>query len=84
MSRLRTSFKFPLRLGNTNWYPGHMNKGLRQMQHALGKADCIIEVHDARIPISGRNNSFKHQVLDQYKEAIAIAFIFYESTYTVQ
>lgn len=38
-----------------NWFPGHMLKGLRQMKRALLETDCVIEVHDARIPYSGRN-----------------------------
>lgn len=45
-----------------HWFPGHMGKGLKQMQHKLRSVDCIIEVHDARIPLSGRNPDFKHTV----------------------
>ncbi|XP_073542197.1 mitochondrial ribosome-associated GTPase 1-like isoform X2 [Phyllobates terribilis] len=41
------------------WFPGHMAKGLKQMRAKLGKVDCIVEVHDARIPLSGRNPLFK-------------------------
>lgn len=44
------------------WFPGHMGKGLRQMQQKLKLVDCVIEVHDARIPFSGRNTDFKHTV----------------------
>lgn len=44
------------------WFPGHMGKGLRQMQQKLKMVDCVIEVHDSRIPISGRNTDFKHTV----------------------
>ncbi|XP_064418576.1 mitochondrial ribosome-associated GTPase 1 [Latimeria chalumnae] len=40
------------------WFPGHMAKGLRQMKANLKKVDCIIEVHDARVPLSGRNPLF--------------------------
>ncbi|KAM3959354.1 mitochondrial GTPase 1 [Aphomia sociella] len=40
------------------WFPGHMNKGLKQMQRKLNSVDCVIEVHDARIPFSGRNPIF--------------------------
>lgn len=40
------------------WFPGHMTKGLKQMQQRLKSVDCIIEVHDARIPISGRYADF--------------------------
>lgn len=44
------------------WFPGHMGKGLKQMQQKLRSVDCIVEVHDARIPLSGRNADFKYTV----------------------
>ncbi|XP_078046504.1 mitochondrial GTPase 1-like isoform X1 [Augochlora pura] len=40
------------------WFPGHMDKGIRQMQRQLKNVDCIIEVHDARIPLSGHYADF--------------------------
>jgi len=43
----------------TNWFPGHMHKGVLQIQHALRDVDCVVEVHDARIPFSGRNPRFR-------------------------
>lgn len=45
------------------WYPGHMAKGEKQMQQKLKNVDCIIEVHDARIPFSGRNNNLHYSLL---------------------
>ena len=45
-----------------NWFPGHMGKGLKQMQQKLKLVDCVIEVHDARIPLSGRNPHFRYTV----------------------
>lgn len=57
----RRSFRFPTKARH-NWFPGHMNKGLQQMQRVLSKTDCVIEVHDARIPVSGRNLQFKQHV----------------------
>lgn len=45
-----------------HWFPGHMGKGMRQMQQKLKMVDCVIEVHDARIPFSGRNPDFKHTI----------------------
>ena len=39
------------------WFPGHMATGTKRVQAKLSKIDCTIEVHDARIPLSGRNNS---------------------------
>ncbi|XP_060066078.1 mitochondrial ribosome-associated GTPase 1-like [Ylistrum balloti] len=40
------------------WFPGHMQKGVLQVQHMLKNIDCVVEVHDARIPFSGRNPRF--------------------------
>jgi len=37
---------------------------------SLAEADCVIEVHDARIPFSGRNVNFKQQVRRIAKEDI--------------
>ncbi|XP_055083147.1 mitochondrial ribosome-associated GTPase 1 [Periophthalmus magnuspinnatus] len=42
-----------------HWFPGHMAKGLKQMRANLKSVDCIIEIHDARIPFSGRNPVFQ-------------------------
>lgn len=36
------------------WFPGHMGKSLKKMQQNLKNVDLIIEVHDARVPLSGR------------------------------
>jgi len=40
---------------NYQWYPGHMTKAKRQMQEDIKLIDLIIEVVDARIPLSSRN-----------------------------
>ncbi|MBQ1311528.1 MAG: ribosome biogenesis GTPase YlqF [Blautia sp.] len=40
---------------NVQWYPGHMTKAVRQMQEDLSLIDLIIELVDARVPVSGRN-----------------------------
>lgn len=37
------------------WFPGHMARGLKDMKKSLRNVDCLLEVHDARIPFSGRN-----------------------------
>lgn len=37
------------------WYPGHMTKAKRQMQEDIKLIDLVIELVDARIPISSRN-----------------------------
>ncbi|XP_072755164.1 mitochondrial GTPase 1 isoform X1 [Anoplolepis gracilipes] len=55
VANLRHKFVFPKAI---RWFPGHMTKGLKQMQQRLKNVDCVIEVHDARIPISGRYADF--------------------------
>ena len=37
------------------WYPGHMTKAKRQMQEDIKLIDIVIELVDARIPLSSRN-----------------------------
>ncbi len=40
---------------NYQWYPGHMTKAKRMMQENLMLIDLMIELVDARIPLSSRN-----------------------------
>ncbi len=40
---------------NYQWYPGHMTKAKRMMQEDSKLVDLIIELVDARIPMSSRN-----------------------------
>ena len=40
---------------NINWYPGHMKKTRELIAENLKMVDLVIEVIDARIPISSRN-----------------------------
>ena len=37
------------------WYPGHMTKAMRMMQENIKLIDLVIELVDARIPLSSRN-----------------------------
>ena len=37
------------------WYPGHMTKAKRMMQENMKLIDLVIELTDARIPLSSRN-----------------------------
>ena len=40
---------------NYQWYPGHMTKAVRMMQENIKLIDLVIELVDARIPVSSRN-----------------------------
>ena len=44
---------------NLNWYPGHMAKTKRQIVEDLKLMDIVIEVLDARIPVSSQNPDMK-------------------------
>ena len=63
MSKVVTSvFRDSFKLSHSKsikWFPGHMQGALFQIQAKLKKIDCIVEVHDARIPFSGRNSRIR-------------------------
>lgn len=40
---------------NIQWYPGHMTKAKRMMQEDIKLIDLVIELVDARLPLSSRN-----------------------------
>ena len=40
---------------NIQWYPGHMTKARRMMQENIKLIDLVIELVDARAPMSSRN-----------------------------
>ena len=37
------------------WFPGHMSKALREIGERVKVVDIVIEVVDARAPLSSRN-----------------------------
>lgn len=40
---------------NVQWYPGHMTKAKRAMKEDMKLVDLVIELVDARVPVSSRN-----------------------------
>lgn len=40
---------------NFQWYPGHMTKAIRMMKEDIKLIDLVIEILDARLPMSSRN-----------------------------
>ena len=54
----RSRQSFAIEKAKLNFFPGHMNRGMRKMQARLSRVDCFLEIHDARIPFSGRNPNF--------------------------
>ena len=37
------------------WFPGHMTKTLRLMEKEIRNVDCVLQILDARIPLSSLN-----------------------------
>ena len=47
------------KIDNINWFPGHMAKGYRQLKRSLLLVDGILELIDARAPISSKSPEFE-------------------------
>ncbi len=45
-------------MDNLQWYPGHMAKTRRLIEENLKYIDAVVEITDARVPLSGRNPCF--------------------------
>lgn len=50
-----------------NWYPGHMTKAKRMMQEDIKFNDIVIELIDARIPMSSRNPDIDDFAKNKYR-----------------
>lgn len=63
--------------GAINWFPGHMAAATRAIRERLKVADLVVEVRDARIPLSSANHdlqshlSSKRRVLALNKKDLA-------------
>ena len=60
-----------------NWYPGHMLKAKKELAERLKRVDVVLEMRDARIPLSSVNQDFeellghKNRILIFNKTALA-------------
>ena len=59
---------------NINWYPGHMVKAQNEIKKSLKLIDIVVEVLDARIPISSRNNNINELVKDKKRITVLNKF----------
>lgn len=50
-----------------NWYPGHMTKAKRMMEENIKFNDIVIELIDARIPMSSRNPDIDDLAKNKYR-----------------
>ncbi|MBR1728678.1 MAG: ribosome biogenesis GTPase YlqF [Selenomonadaceae bacterium] len=58
-------------LPNLQWFPGHMKKAQRLIEENLKIVDIVIEVLDARIPLSSQNPLLK-EILNDKPRLIAL------------
>ncbi|XP_009591807.1 short integuments 2, mitochondrial [Nicotiana tomentosiformis] len=57
--------------GKINWFPGHMASAVRAIRHRLKLSDLVIEVRDARIPLSSANDNLQ-PMLSEKRRVIAL------------
>ncbi|CAK9183972.1 unnamed protein product [Ilex paraguariensis] len=57
--------------GTVNWFPGHMAAATRAIRDRLKLADLVIEVRDARIPLSSANQDLQ-PLLSSKRRLIAL------------
>jgi len=55
---------------NINWYPGHMAKTKRQIIEDLKLIDVVVEILDARIPVSSQNPDVKGYTKNKKKVVV--------------
>lgn len=55
---------------NINWYPGHMAKTKKQIIEDLKLIDVVVEVLDARIPVSSQNPDVKGYTKNKKKVVV--------------
>lgn len=57
---------------NVQWYPGHMAKAMREMEEKLKIVDIVLELIDARIPLSSQNPSINQSLIQKNKPRLVI------------
>lgn len=54
---MRKAFDFGAHKTVNHWFPQHMSKATNKILSGVQQIDCILEIHDARIPLTGRNSA---------------------------
>ena len=50
-----------------HWFPGHMNKALNEVENKVKLVDVIIELFDARAPLSSINENLEKLTTNKKK-----------------
>ena len=56
---------------NVHWFPGHMKKALAEIEERIKLVDVVIELFDARAPLS-RQNPFLEKALNNKKKLVLL------------
>ena len=55
MTSIVRQVAFDYSQANVNWFPSHMARGLQDMERRIKGLNLVLEVRDARIPLSSGN-----------------------------
>lgn len=69
---------------NFQWYPGHMAKARRMMQDDIKLIDVVIELVDARIPLSSKNPDIDELAKNKSRVILLNKYDLAEPKYTEQ
>lgn len=56
---------------NVHWFPGHMNKALKEIEERIKLVDVVIELFDARAPLASQN-PFLEKVIANKKRLVIL------------
>ena len=59
-----TRIQFPALPTPPSWFPGHMNKFMKNLPALLRRTDVILEMRDSRLPLTSINPNFEYLLQD--------------------
>lgn len=77
MARSIQKYVFPGVAEKISWFPGHMYRALNLMKEESWKAEMFVEIRDARLPLSCKNEEFD-QIIKKYSKKKIIIFNKYD------
>ena len=54
-----------------SWYPGHMTQFARTLPQLLQRTDVVLELRDARLPLTSINRTFEGTALLPFFDILA-------------
>ncbi|KZT69963.1 P-loop containing nucleoside triphosphate hydrolase protein [Daedalea quercina L-15889] len=67
-----THIPFPILPAPPSWFPGHMLQFQRNLPHLLTRTDVVLELRDARLPLTSINRKFEGALQNWRRERGAI------------